>query len=103
MRFTSAERAEIARPFRSKLASFREKPPRTPRRPRRRTIRPPTEPPAEQPGDDALLRTSEVAALLGVSPRTVAHSDLPCLRTLGGHRRYRWGDVRARVSRDERP
>ena len=38
------------------------------------------------------LRTADVAALLGVSPKTVARwakeGKLPFLRTLGGHRRY---------------
>lgn len=46
--------------------------------------------------DDAttvdLLGTSEVAALLGVSPNTVTRwareRRLPCLRTLGGHHRF---------------
>jgi DNA-binding transcriptional MerR regulator len=47
-----------------------------------------------------LLRTGEVPALLGVSPQTVARWDLRCLYTLGGQRRYRCGDVRARLERD---
>ena len=38
------------------------------------------------------LRTSEVANLLGVSPKTIARwakdGKLPFQRTLGGHRRY---------------
>ena len=38
------------------------------------------------------LRSAEVAAILQVSPKTVArwaqHGLLPCQRTLGGHRRY---------------
>jgi excisionase family DNA binding protein len=38
------------------------------------------------------LRTAEVAALLQVSPKTVARwakeGKLPFMRTLGGHRRY---------------
>jgi hypothetical protein len=102
VRFTSAELTEIAQLFRSKLASLREQPSRrTARRPRRK---PPTIAlPVDQPADDALLRTGEVAALLGVSPSTVAHLNVPCVRTLGGHRRYRWGDVRGQLQRDERP
>jgi hypothetical protein len=44
--------------------------------------------PDEQPNDDALLRSGELATLLGVSRRSVARWDLPCLRTLGGHRRF---------------
>jgi excisionase family DNA binding protein len=38
------------------------------------------------------LRTTEVASLLNVSPKTVSRwaqeGKLPFLRTLGGHRRY---------------
>jgi excisionase family DNA binding protein len=45
------------------------------------------------------LRTAEVAALLQVSPKTVARwakeGKLPFLRTLGGHRRYPEGEIRA--------
>ena len=98
MRFTSAELTEIGQLFRSKLASLREQPPRrTARRPRRK---PPTiDLPEAQPPGDALLRTGEVAALLGVSPSKVAHSDLPCVRTLGGHRRYRRAGMRAWIER----
>ncbi len=91
---TSDERTEIGRLFRSKLASLREE--RAPRRPRRRTVRLP----AEQPVDDALLRSGELAALLGVSLRTLGRWDLPCLRTRGGQRRFRWGEVRARLERE---
>jgi hypothetical protein len=97
VRFTSAEHAEIARRFRSKLASMRESKraalPR-PRRPRSVQLS------DEQPDDDALLRPGELAELLGKSPRTVRQWDLPCVRTLGGQRRYRWGEVRTRLERD---
>jgi len=45
------------------------------------------------------LRTAQVADLLHVSPKTVARwakeGKLPFLRTLGGHRRYPEGDMRA--------
>jgi excisionase family DNA binding protein len=45
------------------------------------------------------LRSSEVAELLHVSPKTVARwakeGKLPCLRTLGGHRRYPEREIRA--------
>jgi len=80
-RFTSAERAEIARLFRSKLASLRDPKRAAPPRPRRpRSVRLPD----EQPDDDALLRPGELAALLGKLPRTVRQWDLPCVRTIGG-------------------
>ena len=45
------------------------------------------------------LRTSEVAAVLHVSPKTVfrwaKEGKLPFLRTLGGHRRYPEAEIRA--------
>jgi excisionase family DNA binding protein len=45
-----------------------------------------------QPGTQPHLLPNEVAALLHVSPKTVARwatdGRLPCRRTLGGHRRY---------------
>jgi excisionase family DNA binding protein len=45
------------------------------------------------------LRTSEVAGLLHVSPKTVSRwaqeGKLPFLRTLGGHRRYPDSEIRA--------
>ena len=44
------------------------------------------------------LRTAEVAALLHVSPKTVARwakeGKLPFMRTLGGHRRYPEAKIR---------
>ncbi len=44
------------------------------------------------PSTARFLHTSEVAALLGVSPKTIARwakdGKLPYQRTLGGHRRY---------------
>jgi hypothetical protein len=99
VRLTPAEHAEVARLFRLKLASLRAEERTPPRKPRRRTIRV-RRVPEVSTTDDALLSTGDVAALLGVSPSTVAHSDLPCVRTLGGHRRYRWRDVRVRLERD---
>ena len=45
------------------------------------------------------LRTSEVASLLQVSPKTVSRwaqeGKLPFLRTLGGHRRYPRDEIHA--------
>ena len=53
----------------------------------------------EQP--PSYLRTAEVAALLHVSPKTVARwakeGKLPYVRTLGGHRRYPDSEIRALV------
>jgi excisionase family DNA binding protein len=49
------------------------------------------------------LRAAEVAELLHVTPKTVsrwAHEGkLPCLRTLGGHRRYPEREIRALIER----
>lgn len=46
---------------------------------------------------DWLLTRAEVAALFGVRPATVSQwaksGRLPAIRTLGGHRRFRYGDV----------
>ena len=44
------------------------------------------------PDAESFLHSSHVADLLHVSPKTIARwatdGRLPCLRTLGGHRRY---------------
>lgn len=44
-----------------------------------------------------LLKPIEVAAMFGVSSKTVKRwvqtGKLPCIRTPGGHRRYRQSDV----------
>jgi excisionase family DNA binding protein len=44
------------------------------------------------PSTASFLRSAQVAAILQVSPKTVARwaqeGRLPCQRTLGGHRRY---------------
>ena len=51
------------------------------------------------PIEPRYLRTSEVADLLQVSPKTVSRwaqeGRLPYLRTLGGHRRYPDAEIRA--------
>ena len=102
MHLTPDERAEIARLFRSKLASLGVEERKPSRRPGRRTGR--TRRVPEVPTfDDALLSTGEVAALLGVTPHTIRRWDLPCIYTLGGQRRYRWADVRTNLERDKRP
>ena len=47
--------------------------------------------------DGEYLTPSQVAGILHVSPKTVSRwasqGDLPCLVTLGGHRRFRRQDV----------
>ena len=48
--------------------------------------------PRPAPSTASFLRAAQVAAILQVSPKTVARwaqqGRLPCTRTLGGHRRY---------------
>ncbi|MDX6286428.1 MAG: hypothetical protein QOG53_1913 [Frankiales bacterium] len=48
---------------------------------------------------ESLLSPSEVATLFRVDPKTVTRwaqaGKLTCIRTLGGHRRYREAEVRA--------
>ncbi|GLZ07965.1 hypothetical protein Acsp03_54310 [Actinomadura sp. NBRC 104412] len=54
-----------------------------------------------------LLTPAEVAALFRVDPKTVTRwaqaGKLTCIRTLGGHRRYREAEVRALLRTPERP
>ena len=49
------------------------------------------------PQADRLLTPSEVAALFRVDPKTVSRwaqtGQLPCIRTLGGHRRFPASEV----------
>ena len=53
------------------------------------------------PEADELLTPAEVAALFRVDPKTVTRwakaGKLTSIRTLGGHRRYRAAEVRARL------
>ena len=53
--------------------------------------------------DDALLTPSEVATLFRVSPKTVTRwsraGKLTAFKTLGGHRRFRAGEVREVLAR----
>lgn len=55
--------------------------------------------------DNALLTPSEVASMFRVSPKTVTRwaraGKLKAIRTLGGHRRFRAGEVREVLSRAE--
>jgi len=62
------------------------------------TIHPP-------PLEDELLTPGEVARMFRVDPKTVTRwaksGKLPARRTIGGHRRYRRGDIAAIVALDE--
>jgi excisionase family DNA binding protein len=61
--------------------------------------------PPSGPLDEQLLRPREVADLFGVRTPTIARwarsGRLQPLLTLGGHRRYRWTDVRGLLDADE--
>jgi predicted DNA-binding transcriptional regulator AlpA len=107
-RRSEAELTEVGRLFRAKLRYLREheRPAERARRPspvsRRRTRLEAVE---DEPAEDQLLRAIEVARLLNVSPKTIgrwaAHDGLPCIYTIGGYRRYYWGDVAAWLDRDD--
>jgi excisionase family DNA binding protein len=103
--FRDGELTEIGRLFRAKLRQLEAAEVR--RKPRVRTnhrtqlrIRLPAE--AQQVADDELLRGQELAQFLNVHTKTVARwttsAGLPSIRTPGGHRRYRWGDVRSWIA-----
>lgn len=51
--------------------------------------------------DDEILTPTEVAELLYVDRKTVGRwarkGKLPCITTPGGHRRYRWKDIKPLV------
>ena len=56
---------------------------------------------------EALLTPGEVAALFRVDPKTVTRwaqdGRLTCIRTLGGHRRFRAAEVHALLARSASP
>lgn len=53
--------------------------------------------------NDPLLTPAEVAAIFRVDPKTVtrwaAEGRITCVRTLGGHRRFRTSAVKALIER----
>jgi excisionase family DNA binding protein len=52
--------------------------------------------------DERLLRPGQVAALMGVDPKTVTRwaneRRLRCIRTVGGHRRFSQAEVEALIA-----
>jgi len=56
----------------------------------------------ENVADETLLTPSEVAGLFRVSPKTVTRwaraGKLTAMKTLGGHRRFRAGEVRVALT-----
>ena len=57
--------------------------------------------------DPELMTPAEVAALFRVDPKTVTKwarkGKLTCIRTLGGHRRYKTADIRALLATAQVP
>lgn len=57
---------------------------------------------AEKFEHERLLTPAEVAAMFSVNPKTVTRwataGKLSCIRTLGGHRRYRESEVLALIN-----
>jgi excisionase family DNA binding protein len=100
MRFTAAELTEIRHAFRQRLATER-----VPKKPARRKRKPkmPSVLVREPDNDDAdILTPALVAELFAVSPRTIRRwadaGTLPSFRTVGGQRRFRWGEIRRVVA-----
>jgi excisionase family DNA binding protein len=100
VRFTAAELAEIRHVFRQRIATppkpkARRKPNLEPRR--LTTVL--TRDPGYDDGD--ILTTRRVADVFGVSTNIVRGwaeaGTLPSFRTLGGHRRFRWGEIRRSI------
>jgi excisionase family DNA binding protein len=104
---SSTELTEIGLLFRAKLRQLREQERTRVAATRRRPI------PARQytrlhaiespPGDHDVLSPGDVARLLSVDPKTVSrwatNDGLRSFRTLGGHRRFRWADVKRWLQR----
>jgi excisionase family DNA binding protein len=96
----SDELTDIGRQFRGKLRELREAERRNQRgRGKRSRVargRARLQAVESPPADDTLLSPAEVAELLKVTTKTVwrwAQEGLRSTRTIGGHHRYRWGDV----------
>jgi excisionase family DNA binding protein len=92
---------EIGRLFRAKLRALREQDQRAHHQAWQRSVASRRATRIQvidgRPADDEILSTGDVARLLDVSTKTVARwatvEGLPFMRTLGGHRRFRWADV----------
>jgi excisionase family DNA binding protein len=103
-RRSEAELTEIGWLFRLKLRQLREQEGPPPSAHTAALTRGPSAP--RPPGDDDVLGPIAVARLLGVHPKTVtrwAHEGMPCFRTIGGHRRFRRGDVAAWLGQTREP
>ena len=100
MRFTAAELTEIRHAFRQRLAAqrVRKKGARRKQKPERlpALVREPDY------GDAEILTPAQIAELFAVTSRTVRRwtdaGTLPSFRTVGGQRRFRWGEIRRVVA-----
>src|SRR5438876_1091739 len=100
VRLTEAELAEVGELFRKKLERLRTEERRSRGRAahfvasRRRRRLGAIE---SEPKGDAILSPAELGQLLLVHPKTVirwADAGMPTIRTIGGHHRFRWADVK---------
>jgi hypothetical protein len=106
MRFTEAELTEIRAAFRRRVrATAAEAQPPTSRTHRPKP--PPLLPSVSIPdfADAQVLPARAVADVFRVSTRVVGlwarAGRVPCFRTLGGHWRFRWGDLRRTLEESE--
>jgi excisionase family DNA binding protein len=100
VRFTAAELIEIRSAFRQRIKTKQRS-----KRPARRKRKPaplPTLVREPDYGDAEILTPAQIAELFAVTPRTVRRwadaGTLPSFRTIGGQRRYRWGEIRRVVA-----
>jgi excisionase family DNA binding protein len=100
MKFTAAELTEIRHSFRQRLAT--ERVPKKPTRQKRKPKLPSVLVRKPDYDDTYILTPALVAELFAVSPRTVRRwadaGTLPSFRTVGGQRRFRWGEIRRVVA-----
>jgi hypothetical protein len=102
MKFTAAELTEIRQAFRQRIANAPAKKRTTQRKAR---VRPTLAISESNYADRDVLTPRLVAAAFSVHPKTVARwadaGTLPSFRTLGGHLRFRWADIRRTIVDDQ--
>jgi excisionase family DNA binding protein len=100
MKFTAAELAEIRADFRRRIKTepVRKQPVR--RKAKREPLPTLVREPASEHGE--VLRPAEIAEFFEVTSRTIRRwadaGILPSFRTVGGQRRFRWGQIRRVIS-----
>jgi excisionase family DNA binding protein len=94
LKLTAAELAELRDAFRERTEAGRN----TKRGVRLKATPRPIRAPVKKPADGDILTTRDFAEVFAVSPRLVRQwadaGKLPLYRTLGGHLRFRWADVK---------